>query len=408
MHAWKIFSKSLLNDEDEKTLALYRQRQHICRPSQPLQCYVQPLLSPTIEFISHLVISGGCDFATNELLCLADMRNLGVLELIQPADELQLAFPTVSNSLVRGWAEKDDPFPLLRVLRIWGDESTTQDSLISVAKFPSLALYDVMGLREDWSSPHDHAARSGWELAEPATKMEDSLLKDLMLLSPPGAGAGGNDDMQRKRQRDMARSIDSDLVSLCADSRCAVRFVEHGQAPRLLDYMNDSAKVLVQPWGMDAAAREGRSCHEKTFEAWAFWLYSLIGQLTEDRDLVTRCGGDGREVSDTRPQSQAVVGPFVLPSKPMACLFLGHSGRGGISTKPSYVSRGLFVTRRYIFTRRIATKGEAVKSGGTQGEKTSSRDTKPDNNSSSSSSGGSNLRKQKRRRMDEMLDSFNG
>lgn len=335
LHAWKLFSKSLLTDEDEKTLGLYRCRQHICKPSLALHFYTQPLTSPSVDFIAHLVISGGCEFTTNEMLCLAEMRNLGVLEFLQPADDMGSVFPEVTDRLVRGWTEMKDPFPLLRVLRIWGDQSTTQQSFQWVSKFPALALYDVMGSREDWKRPHESALEHGWELAEPASRLEDSLLRYLMLLTPEGA-------MGLQRHKEMARSIDSDLVGLCSDSRSAVKFVERGQAPELLDYLSDTAKVQTPSWDMDAAARDSRSCRGVAFEAWAFWLYAFIGQLHQDRDM---------EALGERPGSQAVAGPFILPSKPMACLSLGHSARGGLSSKPSYVSRGLFATKRYTFTR---------------------------------------------------------
>ena len=52
------------------------------------------------------------------------------------------------------------------------------------------------------------------------------------------------------------RSVDSDLASLCGDSRCAVRFVPDQQAPPLLDYLTDAAKVDAPPWGPDAASRQ--------------------------------------------------------------------------------------------------------------------------------------------------------
>ncbi|KAF7542821.1 hypothetical protein G7Z17_g11253 [Cylindrodendrum hubeiense] len=143
LHAWKLFSKLLLEEDDEKTLGLYRFRQHICRPGDNLTRYTQPLTSPNVEFITHFVLTGGCAFTTHDLLCLAAMPNLGALELIQPADEQRGNFPRVSDGLIRGWTEMDDPFPLLRILRIWGDEHTSQNSLYSVSKFPSLALLPV-------------------------------------------------------------------------------------------------------------------------------------------------------------------------------------------------------------------------------------------------------------------------
>lgn len=395
LHAWKLFSRSLLADEDgDKTLGLYRHRSHICKPAHGLSHYTQPLLSPATDFVTHLVISGGCDFSVSEMLCLADMANLGVLELIQPADDLGTAFPEVTDRLVRGWCEKDDPFPRLRVLRIWGDQTTTQDSLRWVSTFPALALYDVMGSREDWAQPHQRGLDYDWELARPAGRAEDSLLRYLMLLA-------AGEEAHLRRVQEMARSIDSDLVSLCSDSRCAVRFVQHGHAPRLVEYLSDTAKAHAPPWDPDAIAARGlaRSCREVTFEAWAFWLYALVGQLNDDEDMA-------RAYNGSKPPSQAVVGPFVLPSKPLACLFLGHSGRGGIPPKPSYVSRGLFATKRYTFTRpSIIRAGRAVDRADAAGPELDRATPVPDHTlrSLQREQPGAGVRRQKRKRLDDML-----
>ncbi|KAG8426507.1 hypothetical protein J3459_008074 [Metarhizium acridum] len=107
----KLFSKILVADDEDKTLGVYRFRQHICHPAEELKIYTQPLISSSTDFIAHLVISGGCQFTTRELLCLASMKSLGVLELIQPADEVRASFPEVSDRLIRGWAEVENPFP---------------------------------------------------------------------------------------------------------------------------------------------------------------------------------------------------------------------------------------------------------------------------------------------------------
>lgn len=335
LHAWKLFSKILVADDEDKTLGLYRFRQHICHPQEELKIYTQPLMSPSTDFIAHLVISGGCQFSTHELLCLAGMKSLGVLELIQPADEVRASFPEVSDRLIRGWAEMENPFPLLRVLRIWRDQDATQESLRWVTKFPSLALYDVMASRDDWPDPSGSALEHGWEMAGSASGMEDSLLRYLMLFAPL-------EQIRSSRLRDLARRVDADLSSLCGDSRCAVKFVTDRQAPPLLDYLTDTANAYLPTWDIEASSRDVGSCHGIAFEAWAFWLYAFIGQLGGDEDLRS-CGVQ----SDT----QAVVGPFILPSKPFASLFLGHNGRGGITDIPSYVSRGLFATKRMTFTR---------------------------------------------------------
>ncbi|KAF9770002.1 hypothetical protein IL306_012511 [Fusarium sp. DS 682] len=331
-----------MDDEDDRTLGLYRFRKHICHPGSDLTRYTQPLTAPPTDFITHIVIAGGCTFNTHDLLCLADMPNLGALEIIQPAD--RNLFPHISDRLVRGWSEKPDPFPLLRILRIWGDETTSQASFQWVSKFPSLALYDVIGARDAWHARKATAQEHGWEQADsPPYRLEDSLLRYLMLFVPL-------EETQDKNLRDLAASVDNDLVSLCSDSRCAVKFVQDRQAPLLLNYLCDAAKEKTPWWDTDAASREAHTCHGVAFEAWAFWLYSFIGQLCSDRDLGAR---------DARPSDhKAVAGPFILPSRPLACLHLGHSSqRGGIDTRPSYVSRGLFATRQYTFTRKSIIPG---------------------------------------------------
>lgn len=387
LHAWKLFSKLLLSEDEDKTLGLYRFRQHICHPRDSLPRYLEPMTSLNADFITHLVISGGCDFTTAEMLCLADVKNLGVLELIQPADDLGGAFPEINDRLVRGWTEKDDPFPLLRVLRIWGDETTTQESLVWMSKFPSLALYDVMGSREDWTTAHDHAITHGWELADTIPGLEDSLLRYLMLVAPLDMGFSN-------RLQQLARSIDSDLVSLCSDSRCAVKFVTEDQAPPLLNYLTDSAKMNMPPWDPDAIRRDARACQENPFEAWAFWLYALIGQLGQNRDLKKR---------GFQPESEAVVGPFVLTSKPFASLFLGHSGRGGIAAKPSYIRRGLFSIKRYTFTRKDIVGGGTVPAAEPVPVPPTADSHEPERGPPVLAA-----RKQKRKRLDDVLRAMSG
>lgn len=336
LHAWKLFSALLLREDDEKSLGLYRFRQHICHPNvSDLKWYTKPLTSLTTEFITHLVLSGGSEFTVHDMLSLADLKNLGVLEIIQPADETGGYFPDVSDNLIRGWTETQDPFPMLRILRIWGDRSTSKNCLRWVAKFPSLALFDVTGSKKGWGNPMEEAAEAGWTVTDLSGGQENSLLKNLMLLVP---------DEHVNKTRDSIKSVDADLVTLCSDSQCAIKFVPNREAPPLLDYLTDTGKVYLPSWDPDAALREAGACHGVAFEAWAFWLYSFLGQLSGDIDMANQ----GLFVD-----KQAVAGPFVLPSRPMACLFLGHSGRGGISSKPSYVSRGLFSTTRYIFTRQM-------------------------------------------------------
>lgn len=386
LDAWKILSASLVRSEgqddgEDIPLALYKFRKHICHPTGGLPIYTTPLTSPSLDFVAHLVISGGCAFPVSQMLALADMKNLGVLELIQMTGSDGTATPEISDRLVRGWSEKDDPFPLLRILRVWGDQSVTQDSVRWVSRFPSLALYDVQAFREDWRTPHEVALEHGWEAVETSTGPGDSLLGYLTRLSP-----------SEQRLQDLARTAESDLLALCSDSRCAVRFDFNRQAPPLLSYLEGTQKQSIPSWDPDVALSGARACHGIAFEAWAFWLYSIVGQLNQDRDLENR---------KTRPPFQALVGPFVLPSKPMACLFLGHNKPGGITSRPSYVGRGLFRTKKYLLTRRSSVQSDAtVKSG----DPTSAPIIDPQIPGVTAMP---KVRRDKRRRIDDILQSMN-
>ncbi|KAG6040247.1 hypothetical protein E4U41_001122 [Claviceps citrina] len=386
LHAWKLFSKILTTADEDRALGLYRFRKHICHPSDELKVYTHPLLSPTTEFLSHLVISGGCQFSTSELLCLTDLRNLAALEIIQPTDELRSGFSKVNDRLLRGWSEVNNPFPLMRILRIWVDRDITQNSLRWVTKFPSLALYDVRADKHDWEDSHAAALEHGWKIAGPRTRAGESLLRYLMLLAPVKR-------TQTNNLRDMVNRVETDLRSLCDDSGCAVKFVSNRRAPPLLEYLNDPVKACLPTLNSSASLREAPSCHRVSFEAWAFWLYSFIGQISGDEDLHSLgCNVD----------SQAVVGPFVLPSKPMVSLFLGHNGRGGIINTPSYVSRGLFSTKQMTFIRSslVDKTGDRLPVSSPKGTKHARSDASSDLHELSL------LRSNKRQRLGDVLQSF--
>ncbi|KAF9873590.1 hypothetical protein CkaCkLH20_09049 [Colletotrichum karsti] len=383
--AWKIFSKFLLAEDDEKTLNLYRYRQHICQPTENLRHYLRPLASPAFDFIAHLVIAGNCSFVENELLPLANLKNLGILEIIQPADELRTVFPNVDDRLIRGWSEMKDPFPLLRILRLWSDESTSSQSLKYVSKFPSLVLYDVNAARADWTDAGEAALEEGWEVAEPEHGPNDSLLWYLMLFDSV-------EESKPRQLQGLARNINEGLMNFCQGSNQPIKFVAGDTAPSFLDHLGDSAKRNLSMY-VDVPGYEAQTCKGFPFETWAFWLYSFIGQLTKDEDL-NRAG--------VAPEKKTVSEELVLPSKPLACLQLGHcGGKPGITPAVSYVRRGLFATRRYTFYRTSSVNSRQESS------RKPTEVMKP-NVQLGNVETGLNPNRKKRRRLDDILQSFLG
>ena len=192
----------------------------------------------------------------------------------------------------------------------------------------------------------------------------------------------------------LATNVDADLAALCGDSQCAVKFAMNRQAPALLDYLADEGKVDAPQWNPDSGADDEVSgCHGAHFETWAFWLYAFVGQLSQDRDLA---------MQGVNVDTQATVGPFVLPTRPFASLYLGHSSRRGISTKPpSYISRGLFSTRRHTFVRNAAVRGDGVPLPAPM------RLTQKNPSSHATGDGAQpSLRQVKRKRLDDLLEGF--
>lgn len=119
------------------------------------------------------------------------MPNLGVLEILERAPDRApwnqpeprkgrqgqntdglLDSQQVNDRLVRGWSlTRPDPFPALRVLRLWGcsGDTLTQTCLQYAAEFPLLAHFDVsveyknqQATPGTWSEAVQAASASGW------------------------------------------------------------------------------------------------------------------------------------------------------------------------------------------------------------------------------------------------------
>ncbi len=139
--------------------AAYRQ------PRDLLSAYLPALQAPHLDFIAHLRIATGREayFGAGELMALASMPNLGVLEIFEldpdptihyvPSVPAALDMPgtqmsphQVDDRLLKGWAlVRPQPFPSLRALRLWGCHGNrlTEQCLQHAATFPKLAHFAV-------------------------------------------------------------------------------------------------------------------------------------------------------------------------------------------------------------------------------------------------------------------------
>ncbi|OIW26479.1 hypothetical protein CONLIGDRAFT_474126 [Coniochaeta ligniaria NRRL 30616] len=143
---------------------------------QDLPRYIQLSTSSRVDFITHLTIHRVWMFRASDLMALAEMPNLGILELSDlfggQQEERDFITPDIvdsllSDRLVRGWSEKDNPFPNLRILMMTSiHSSVTLLALQYASRFPSL-VYCVLksiSLSQSKHGIRQRAADLGWRL----------------------------------------------------------------------------------------------------------------------------------------------------------------------------------------------------------------------------------------------------
>lgn len=256
--------------------------------------YINPITSTAFEFITHLTIAGGASFSASELFTLSRLKNLGVLEIIQPQDSQEAAvFPRVTDSIVREWSSQvaGGAFPCLRVLRIWGEDFTTHRSLEYVNRFPALSIYDVAGRKDDW--PYIDAQHPGWiskiELCDHEEKWADQRLRKTL------AQLGGPDSRSDE-------IFVQDCKSALEKPGQQVAFVPADQVPKTVGALSDQDSL-------------GNYHRRVTVGIWAYVLYSQVGKLWADCDLRDQ---------GVHIEEMASVDQFIIPSLPFASITLGH------------------------------------------------------------------------------------
>ncbi|KAI1498440.1 hypothetical protein F5X99DRAFT_393548 [Biscogniauxia marginata] len=295
--SWKLCTKYILSDDPTTQtlpLKLFKYAIAIDQPFEPLVQYMSPLMSPSFDFIVHLTLTDCASFSTHEILSLPQLNNLGVLEIIQPVDEEHaVMFPRITDSVIREWASQPNPFPVLRVMKIWGDDFTTVKSLRYLSKFPALILYDVAGRRDDWK---DLDQTSGWDIQRPT--WSSSLFRTLQhYLNFLGAGATYDDWVEDQQ------SIVRNLVDMAGNKDQPV--TKCGQIDQ---QSNQHMATEAKRYSINDAT---------SFDLWGFILYSHIGKAANDQDLLA-LGLD-------MPDQAFVAGRLTLPLRPFVSLVLGLS-----------------------------------------------------------------------------------
>lgn len=182
---WKLLALRITEDEEAAKRCIYpdiRRHAVLVHKTQPLGAYIKPLLSDAL--LTHLTITGAIRCDAPEILQLVQLKNLAILEFLDLEEE---GAPwRLTDQILREWSISPDPFPHLKILRVWGINQTTKRSLRYLNAFPSLVIYDVAGDYGDWRVS---TARFGWEVIQNTWEKEflyKTLLKQTEVLSEFG------------------------------------------------------------------------------------------------------------------------------------------------------------------------------------------------------------------------------
>ncbi|KAH6847385.1 hypothetical protein B0I37DRAFT_445645 [Chaetomium sp. MPI-CAGE-AT-0009] len=371
LHAWQAISAALLSnpsgpvpfnrdfsgkhEENRVTvpMAVLRYCQEILNPPCPLSIYTAPFMDWK-EGLVYLCIDNVARFQTHELIALATLRQLAVLELIERGvDE-----SPIDDRLIRGWSEVAGArFPTLRVLRIASRMHMVRErGMQYLLSLPSLEIIDmtesldVMGI----------VKRCGWKRTVPPrggslfVSYAEAYLDGQMAVHP--AGVEGlrtvfEDDKQQVVWVDNPRLLPTYREGEKRQETKAGERNAEGRAghvepepeqPDLRNYLDDGWRAVLQGTHHLSKTAAGQAIagvdRKEMSDDQVFWFLAFLNQHQDD------------EMKQTVDQKQAAG--VTLPGGQFVSLRLRdpHSSTYHDSTMYGY-QRGLDHDR-LIFSRR--------------------------------------------------------
>ncbi|KAJ9165142.1 hypothetical protein NKR19_g695 [Coniochaeta hoffmannii] len=342
---WRVFSTILVRELPRVPLPLYWFRWEPNAPNakqDDLPRLMQLSTSPSVDFVTHLTLHKVWMFRASDLMALADMPNLGILQLSDLLSQTQYEMDEsggeapintvdscLNDRLVRGWSEKEKPFLNLRVLMMTSVHSTvTVTTLQYASRFPSLVhcILRSVSLPDREREASKQAETLGWRMQPDLRPWEYSI--------PPERRA--KDDI---RPLDATRSV---LPDLWLSRR---RLAAFEAVPRGGVFLSPSTGATpstlpdTRETTADAEA-EYRSWHsfQQTLD-WIMWsLYSAIGEQIGNADLLEQgvelhhrathqgstLGYDLESTGGVGERLHPWGGQIVLPPKPMLSVVLGR------------------------------------------------------------------------------------
>lgn len=313
---WKLIASTGITRDEEAAsyiCPLLMRHNTWAHKTQPLAAYLEPLISDTFDFLTHLTITGMVRCDAPELLRLIQLKNLAVLEIIESPDDERSVWegPRLTDSIVREWSKSPDPFPVLRVLRVWGHDYTTINSLRYITAFPSLVLYDVAGRKRDWKGKGE---QSVWNSKSKTWQMDlDFTLSEHYGLLTKGIPAD-----RRKPAPDPLLNVDvilADEIGLTSFQRDKYEAYERSfEADWNIRFLICQSPSFTMP--CMCSSRPKPSAWLQCNSLWGFLMCCQIGTLTLDQDLLAQ----GLELGERAFAQREVI----LPPRPMLNLILGE------------------------------------------------------------------------------------
>jgi hypothetical protein len=333
-----VSAENMHQDKVTLPMALYRYCQEIINPPCELSVYARPFKNIDPDLLGYLCIDNITHFEAHDLLSLAGLQSLAVLELIarDPASE------GITDRTIRGWSEvKPVAFPHLRVLRIISrTHAVSETSLRYVLAFPRLNIFDVTALPDSkWQNAAGIAGVSGWKATEP--QPEDSLF-----VSYADAYLDGRVAVQMTGAEGLRPLFEDDgkQISFGYDPRAGFYAGESKDEDvgrlDLRTYLDDGWRALLQGDHLNSQQSRERPHRGEMSDNDAFWFMALLGQQEYDRDTV----------------SQAQVAGVTLQPQRFVSLRLCSA------SNPSEQQRQLLNSDRIIFSRTTPIITDTLKS----------------------------------------------
>ncbi|KAL2144720.1 hypothetical protein VTI28DRAFT_8658 [Corynascus sepedonium] len=297
-------------------MALFRYRQEIINPPCDLSIYISPLANLQERSLVYLCIDNVARFQTHELIALATLPQLAVLEIIERDD----TDSKISDALMKGWTEAHtEPFQRLRVLKITSKTHwITEHGLQYLLKLAALEIIDISAL----SSLRLRLSRrtkdildtSGWKVTGPKNSLfvsyAEAFLDGRVAVHPAGVDgletafeedrqpvvwAGNRRSLLDTKSESELGSGENEIYSSgkYRDGKADVELDEPDSRldpPNFFDvqYLDDGWRALLQgnhPSSVteDGQARNPSRRREEMTDDQVFWFLALLDQTRYDR-----------------------------------------------------------------------------------------------------------------------------